>query len=45
MLVPYSHETLQQWIALEDAAIDPVESGMTNYIIKVTCSGQLENRA
>ena len=45
MLVPYNHETLQQWIALEDAAIDPVESGMTNYIIKVTCSGQLENRA
>lgn len=36
MLVPYNHETLQQWMDLEDAAIDPIESGMTNYIINIT---------
>ena len=28
-VVPYHHEVIQQWMDLEDTAIDPVESGRT----------------
>ena len=26
-LVPYHHDTIQEWMNLEETAIDPVESG------------------
>ena len=34
-VVPYHQETVQQWMDLEDSAIDPVESGTTSLLVAV----------
>lgn len=36
-VVPYNNDTLQQWMELEDRAIDPVESGMNALLMLLAC--------